>query len=123
MVSISYSLASLHEASKFIFENNTSIDKWPNKPNSAYDVMNQIRDLVKRGAIENANLIQREKQLSVKLDSDWVSYTGTGGYFVIYDLESGEDEEDVVIGATILVDPAVSHPHPGYVTEVIDDGQ
>ena len=118
-VSISYSLASLHEASRFIWEHNESIPKWPDTPKSAFDVMNQIRDMMVKGALKNAEIVRKEKTLSVKIEDEWVTFTGTGGYYVIYDLI--DDTDNVIqIGIDILVDPSISHPNPGYVTEELE---
>ncbi len=77
--------------------------------------------MMRRDALKNAALILKEKRLNVKLDNEWLDYTGTGGYYFIYELISDEDSDEVIIGATILVDPAVGNPEPGYVTEFIDE--
>lgn len=119
-ISISYSLGALHEAARFIWENNKSAPNWPNKPESAFDVMNQIRDMMVRGAKENAEFLRKEKNKTLSLDDDWITFNGTGGYYVLYELLSNEDDEEVRIGIDILVDPSVSHPNPRYVTEVVD---
>ena len=42
-LSISYSLAGLHEASRFIWEHNKSIPQWPDSPKSVFDVMRDRR--------------------------------------------------------------------------------
>lgn len=73
-----------------------------------------------RGAKENAEFVRKEKNKTLSPDDDWVTFNGTGGYYVMYELLSDDDEEDIRIGIDILVDPAVSHPNPRYVTEVVD---
>jgi len=119
-VNLSYALAELHEASNYIWENNPSVKNWPSGPTSVFDVMNGMRDMMKRDALKNAALILKEKKLGVSCDNNWVSYSGTGGYYFLYDLIY-ESEEEVVIGATILVDAALRNPDKGYVTEEVDD--
>lgn len=119
-VSISYSLGALHEAARFIWENNDSVQNWPCAPTSAFDVMTQIRDMMIKGALENAEFLKKEKNKTLSADDDWKTFNGTGGYYVLYELLSDEDEE-VCIGIDILVEPSVSHPNPRYVTEVVDN--
>lgn len=119
-VNVSYSLAALHEASSFIWENNTSVTQWPSKPKDVFDVMKNIQEFVRRGALENSKVILKEKRLKVDLDNEWSTYNGTGGYYVIYELDESTDT-GITIGATILVDPSVSNPNRGYVTEFIDN--
>ena len=121
IVNLSYPLAALHEASKYIWENNPSVTKWPSKPESVFDVMAGMQKMMRRDALKNAALILKEKRLNVKLDNEWLDYTGTGGYYFIYELISEENSDEVIIGAKILVDPAVGNPEPGYVTEFIDE--
>lgn len=121
IVNLSYPLAALHEASKYIWENNPSVTKWPSKPESVFDVMAGMQKMMRRDALKNAALILKEKRLNVKLDDEWLDYTGTGGYYFIYELISDENSDEVIIGATILVDPAVGNPDAGYVTEFIDE--
>jgi len=120
IVNVSYPSAALHEAAKFIWENNTSVKIWPSKPKDVFDVMRNIQDMIRRGALENAKVIIREKQLKVDLSEDWCSFNGTGGYYISYELDDSNDKE-ITIGATILVDPAVSSPYPGYTIEFIDE--
>jgi len=120
-VSISYSLGALHEAARFIWENNESVLNWPCSPTSAFDVMTQIRDMMVKGALENAEFLKKEKNKTLSADDDWMTFNGTGGYYVLYELLSEEDDEEVRIGIDILVDPSVSHPNPRYVTEVVDN--
>jgi hypothetical protein len=120
IVNVSYPLAALHEAAAFIWEKNTSVTKWPSEPQNVFDVMKSIQEMIRRGAMNNAKVIIKEKQLKVELPDEWHSFTGTGGYYISYELVDSDDEE-ITIGATILVDPAVSCPNPGYVTEFIDE--
>jgi hypothetical protein len=119
LVNISYSLAGLHEAARFIWENNPSVTKWPSNPESVFDVMKNIQEMMRKSAKQNADLIRKEKELKIELNEDWVSFTGTGGYYLSYELIDSTDEE-INIGAIILVDPSVGSPNPGYVTEFVD---
>jgi hypothetical protein len=120
-VNLSYPLAALHEASKFVWENNPSVRNWPSRPESVFDVMKGMQKMMRKDALKNAALILKERRLNVKLDDEWLDYTGTGGYYFIYELISDEDSDEIIIGATILVDAAVGNPDAGYVTEFIDD--
>jgi hypothetical protein len=121
LVNISYSLAGLHEASRFIWENNPSILKWPSSPKTVFDVMAKMQEMMRRDAMKNAAVILKEKRLKMELNDEWVDYTGTGGYYFIYELISDDEPGRVVIGATILVDPSVGSPNPGFVTEFVDE--
>jgi hypothetical protein len=120
IVNLSYPLAALHEASKYIWENNPSVRKWPSKPESVFDVMSGIQEMMRRDAMKNAAVILKEKRLNTELNGEWTDYTGTGGYYFIYELIS-DDSDEITIGVTILVDPSVGNPEPGYVTEFIDE--
>jgi hypothetical protein len=120
LVNISYPLAGLHEASRYIWDNNPSVRNWPSKPESVFDVMEGIQEMMRRDAMKNASVILKEKRLNVELNNEWLDYTGTGGYYFIYELIDSTDEE-ITVGVTILVDPAVGTPEPGYVTEFVDE--
>jgi hypothetical protein len=121
IVNISYPLVQLHETARFIWENNPSVRNWPSKPESIFDVMHGIRDMMRRDAMRNAQIIKKEQKLKVNLDAEWVTYTGTGGYYFLYELRSDDTEEDITICATILVDLSVGHTESGYVTEFVDE--
>lgn len=121
IVNISYSLSQFHETARFIWENNPSVRNWPSKPESVFDVMSGIQDMMKRDAMRNAQIIKKERTLKVNLDTEWVTYTGTGGYYFLYELQSDDTEEDITIGATILADLSVGHSESGYVTEFVDE--
>lgn len=118
-VTLSYHLAGLHEAAQFIWTKNSAVQNWPSKPATVFDVMNQMLEMMRRDAARNAHIILKERKLKVELGSEWVSYTGTGGYYMMYELYE-ETEDEISIGASILVDPAVSHPMPTFVTEELD---
>lgn len=119
-VNISYPLEQLHATAKYIWENNPSVGNWPSEPKSVFDVMSQMVGMMHRDAISNSKIIIKERHLKVKLDDEWVSYTGTGGYYFLYELEN-EDENSITIGVTILADLAVGNKNTGYVTEFIDN--
>ena len=120
-INISYTLAALHEAAKFIWDNNDKVKLWPSQPKNAFDVMLDMKKMMIGGALTNARLILKERRLKTEFPNDWLSYTGTGGYYFLYELVSDENSNEITIGASILVDPAVSHPAAGYTTELIDD--
>lgn len=121
LVNISYSLAGLHEAARFIWENNPSISKWPSSPKTVFDVMSNMQEMMRRDASKNAAVILEEKRLSVELNNEWIDYAGTGGYYFIYELISDDEPDMVIIGVTILVDPAIGSPNPGFVYEFVDE--
>lgn len=125
-VHISYSQSNLHSAARFIWENNSSITKWPTAPKSVFDIMNTIRELMRDACIKNAKIILREQKLKVELSDDWISYTGTGGFYCQIEFYTiAEDEENpgteiIQLGVQILVDPAIGDDRQNYTTEVID---
>ena len=121
IVNISYPCAALHEAAKFIWENNPSVEKWPSAPKSVFDVISNIQSMMKRGAMDNAKIILKERALGTNLDNEWLTYTGTGGYYLVYTLRDSDDTENVTIEVDILVDPAVSDPTKGFTTEFVDE--
>lgn len=118
-ITLSYPLAGLHEAAQFIWTRNASVHMWPSKPQTVFDVQDQILEMMRRDAARNATLILKERQLKTDLSGEWNTYTGTGGFYVTYELYD-ENDDEIRIGASILVDPAVSHPEPTYVTEELD---
>jgi hypothetical protein len=120
IVNISYPLAALHEASRFIWETNPYVLNWPTTPTSVFDVMSSIKSMMEKGAMDNARLIVKERFLKINLDNEWIDYTGTGGYYIIYSLRD-ENETTITIDADILVDPAVGNPDKGYITEYVDE--
>ena len=120
IINTSYSLPALHEAAKFIWENNLSVKSWHTKPEGIFDVMKDIQEMIRRGAADNAKVILKERQLKVELPGEWMTYCGTGGYYIVFELEE-DTEEEITIGATILVDPAISVIETGFVTECIDE--
>lgn len=71
-------------------------------------------------ALKNASVILKERRMSIELNNEWLDYTGTGGYYFIYELIDSTDIE-ITIGVTMLVDPAVGNPNPGYVNEFVDE--
>ena len=105
-VTVSYSLAVLHEAAAYIWENNPSITKWPSKPESAIDVVKCIHTMMTNYALKNAKVILREKKLKTELHDEWNTFTGTGGYYISFELHDATNDE-ISIGADILVDPAI----------------
>ena len=62
IVKISYSRAQLHEAAKFIWENNTSVTLWPSNPTSVFDVMKGIKEMMYSTVRKNAAVIQKDRK-------------------------------------------------------------
>jgi hypothetical protein len=118
-LTVSYSIAGLHEAAAYIWENNPSISKWPSKPKSPIDVVKHIHNMMTDYALKNAKVIMKEKKLKTELHDEWNTFTGTGGYYISFELHDATDEE-ISIGADILVDPAIGSMSKGFVTEFID---
>lgn len=119
-INLSYNVASLHEAARYIWDNNPSVEKWSSAPKSAIDVMKQIKDDMFRYAKYNAQIILKEKRLGVNLSNEWKTFTGTGGYYLLFALEE-DTEELILISIDILVDPAVGHPVPRYISEELTE--
>lgn len=118
-IKLSYSLTALQMAAQYIWEKNTSVTQWPCKPKSVIDVMDRITSMMRESALKNANVIVREKELSTDLASEWNTFTGTGGFYLLFELyDAGEDE--ISIGVDILIDPSVGHAEPAYVSELVD---
>ena len=119
-IEVSYNLASLHAAAAYVWDNNPAVKQWPSAPLSVHDVMDLIHaDLVKY-ARQNARTVIKERETKVSTVDEWITHTGTGGYYIMYDLYSAVDDEIVVIGANVLVDPGVGTSAPRYTTEGID---
>lgn len=75
--------------------------------------------------IKNAKVLLKEKELGQILSDEWVSFLGTGGFYLSIELYGSDLREDgsldmVEIGVQILIDPAVGHDRHGFVTEVFD---
>ena len=119
-INLSFNVASLHEAARYIWNNNPSVEKWPAAPKSAIDVMKQIKDDMFRYAKYNAQLILKERRLGTDLTNEWTTFSGTGGYYLIFNLED-DTEEHILIGVDILVDPAVGHPVSRYTMDDITE--
>ena len=119
-INLSYNVASLHEAARYIWDNNPSVEKWPAAPKSAIDVMKQIKDDMFRYAKYNAQLILKEKRLGTDLTNEWATFSGTGGYYLLFTLEE-DTEELILIGVDILVDPAVGNPVSRYLMSDITE--
>lgn len=117
---LSYNLASLHAAAAFIWENNPYVTKWPSAPRSASEVMSLIHEDMVRHASKNAASVLEERNTKVSTLDKWISHTGTGGYYLMFELQS-EDDDSIVIAVDVLVDPGVGSPVPRYKSEVIDE--
>lgn len=118
-VSLHYKLSALHEAARFIWEKNQLVKQWYSQPQSVFDVQDQILEMMRRDAEKNARILVREKKEKINLEEEWISYSGTGGFYIIYELYDSSEEE-ISIGASILVDPTVGYSEPPFVTEELD---
>lgn len=114
-----YSLSQLHSVALYLWENNPYVENFTGRPKNVLDVMTHIQDTMRSGAISNYNVIRRERRLNTKLDSEWIEYLGTGGYYCLYELISDEDDDEIQISVTILVDLVVGK-NENYVSEVVD---
>lgn len=119
-VHITYKQASLHEAARFIWERNPAVRHWPSGPQSPVDVLDNIHQLMSKQALANAGTLIKEKKLTLDY-SMWCDYTGTGGYYLIFSLESEPTSADdnIVIHVEILVDPGVLHYDKAFDTEFV----
>ena len=116
---IVYSLDALHNAAKFIWNNNKSVKVWPSRPESELDVVNEIRETMNETALKNANVIEQERRLGVKFDDQWCGYIGTGGYYLSFTHED-YGNSDINIHVDILVDMSVGSDNKGFVTKTLD---
>ena len=116
---VHYSIASLHEAARYIWDNNPHAPLWHNGNASEIDIVNDIREMFIRDVKKNYEVILREKRLSKSLESEFVHYSATGGYYILYNLWDEPTDDSIEIEVTILVDPSIGKPE-GYVAEVID---
>jgi hypothetical protein len=119
-IELCYNLVSLHAAASYIWDNNPAVRKWPSAPISVHDVLYLIHTDMVRYACANANTIIKERNTKVRMPDAWLSFTGTGGYYLMFDLQSDEDSKNIMIGVDILVDPGVGSPTSHFTTEVID---
>ena len=117
-LNIEYSITSLHEVGKFIWENNPSVHHWTSAPKSEDDVIYVIRENIKKHALNNAHLIIEEGDGNLYTDYKWRDWIGTGGYYLLFTLEHQTDDE-ITIQVDILFDPAVGKERE-YAIERID---
>lgn len=111
---ISYNVAQLTAAAEFIWNNNPSVQHWPDRPGSVMDVANGILRTAKRQAEKNVEGWFR--------DGSWSTFVGTGGYTVMLTSDSDFDDVDnIVVDLDILVDPAVGDRSYNIVTQEIYD--
>ncbi len=106
-------------AAQFIWDHNPFHPKWPNPPKSPIDIAKQIHAMAIEGCRKNAEVLRRERAEGVDLSDQWVSFSGTGGYLVNYNLVTEPGEEDQEIEVEFSVNPAIGD-EGGYVVEVID---
>lgn len=124
-VNISYPQSSLHEAAKYIWDRNPSVGRWNPNPTSVFDVMEIILVMIRDACIKNAKVLLKEKELGQILSDEWMSFLGTGGFYLSIELYGSDLREDgsiemIEIGVQILIDPAVGHDRHGFITEVFD---
>lgn len=111
-IKLSYSISAVHETAKFIWENNSSVRNWPSQPKSAIDIIQIIVDHIESEAARNAEILVRERALNINLDNEWTLWTGTGGFYIRYELITSNNE--MIIDASLTVDPAISTPYQGH---------
>jgi hypothetical protein len=120
LVKLNYSLTALQKAAIFIWETNPSVKHWSDAPKSVFDVMDIIQKMMRKDALKNADVLMREKATGSDLVDEWGGFSGTGGFYLSYELHDMDDDE-ISIGVDILVDPSVGSKDPTYVTEVVDE--
>ena len=118
-INILYSVAALHEAAAYIWDNNPRVPVWSPSPKSPIDIVKMIHGMMIKQALYNAKVIMKEKRLEMELPEEWGSFVGTGGFYIAFELQD-VNEEEINIGVDILVDPAIASNIKGFVTEVID---
>jgi hypothetical protein len=120
---ISYCQTQLQEAAKFIWQKNPHVKDWGQHPKSELDVYNIIYSTIVHTARKNYLLILEERKLGKELDNQWVTYTGSGGYYVTYELITDEPNK-IEIGIEVLVDPVIGLRHNSItITELLEQYQ
>lgn len=119
-LTISYSQTQMQEAAKFIWEKNPSIKNWPSAPDSVFDVFNIIHRMAVRDARKNYELILKERKTGSMLDNEWITYSGTGGFYLTYELIVDEENE-IQIGVEVSVNPSIGmRDNTEIITELLD---
>ena len=116
---VNYSISSLHEAARYIWDNNPSAPSWHNGVSSEIDIVDDIRKMFIRDVKKNYEVILREKRLNKSLDNEFISYSGICGYYVLYSLAVEPTDDSIEFDVSILVDPSTGKPQ-GFVSEIID---
>lgn len=118
-IEIGYNLNSLQESAQYIWNHNPHVSRWPTPPSNVFELMQQIKNQVRRDVQRNVEILKREKDEGIDLTNEWIHMTGTGGYTIMYSLEDNTDDK-IYIGVDFLVDPAVGNKNDSFVTEVLD---
>lgn len=118
-VSIHYSQAQLLATAQYIWEHNPFIDKWPTAPKSPIDIVKQIHAMVIEACRKNGQVLKRERDEGIDLSNQWVTFSGSGGYLINYNLVTEPGDENPEIEVEFSVNPAIGD-QGGYVVEVID---
>ena len=98
-----YNLQQVMDAAGFIWHFNDSVTEWPDQPKSAMDVVSIILDFARKRGMENM------------AGDEWTSWSGTGGFMIIF---TSDDDESFAV--EVYVDPALINPRR-FVEEWIDE--
>lgn len=106
-MNLNYNVDQVMKAAQYIWDNNPAAPFWPSCPLGPTDIANEILQMAERVAVRN-----------VRNSDRWTSFSGTGGYIIMF---SSDDEGEIEnIDIDVLVDPAVGLDSRRYVTQTID---
>lgn len=108
-----YSIAQVHRAAYYIWENNPYVRNWPNAMESPDDVVAYIKTMMFKQAEKNAHSLLQD-------DDQWVSFTGTGGFLIHFTSEYEPGDGFVDINVEVSVDPAVGISDRGYTEKIFE---
>lgn len=120
-VKVHYSALALHAAAEYIWNNNPSVKTWPNNPQSIFDIIKDIKKLIKKYLKHNIKSLKEEMLTGRCTLEDWVSHVSSGGYTLLFILDDASDDE-INITVEITVNPAINAPAEacGYMIEDFD---
>ena len=117
-VLIEYSLADVHAAAEFVWNNNRYARNWTaSKISLTEHIIDTINSIFRSGGYATLR-----KLITDGKDIDYWHYNiSTGGYSVYYSISDCSTEDIIIIDTTIYVEPAVSWPYPrGVVNNFVE---
>lgn len=104
---MTYNRYQVMAAAQYIWNYNDAVQRWPSQPRSALDV---VEDILAFGRKHGTRNMQRP-------DSEWTSWSGTGGYMVLFTSDDNDSFNiDVYVDASVGLEGR-------YVEEFIDEDE